>query len=482
MKNYDGKILFTGYGAVAHALLPMLFKHVRVPYGNVTIIDFAKREAQLAPWLKKGVVFVRERVTPANMSRLLSSHVSAGGLIIDLSWSIDCFEILDWARSHDVLYVNASLESWDPTANMQSQSTLDKALYTRYARMVGLVPRWRGASTAVIDHGLNPGLISHFVKRGLLDIAERAISEDDTPSTRRRNLEKLRAEERFAELSCALGVKVIHCSESDTQRARTAKSPDEFVNTWSVEGMWEEALMPSELGWGTHEKWLPPFAIRPKTGPRNQIVLPQMGLNTWVRSCVPGREIVGMAVTHGESFSLSYALTLRRDGKVAYRPTVNYAYLPANDALVSLHELRCRLYEPHPRTRILSTEIVEGEDVVGALIMGHRYRSWWVGSMLSIQSARKKVPQSNATAVQVASGMLAAILWTLSNPRKGLCFPEDLPHDVMLRHARPYLGRIVSKAMNWSPLDRFRLHFYDRPDVQPDWSDPWQFRNFIFRP
>jgi homospermidine synthase len=189
-----------------------------------------------------------------------------------------------------------------------------------------------------------------------------------------------------------------------------------------------------------------------------------------------------MAVTHGESFTISRALTVREKGRVMYRPTVNYAYLPSNDALVSLHELRCRLYKPHPRTRILATEIVEGEDVVGALIMDHRYRTWWTGSVLSIKDARKNVPHSNATAVQVASGMLAAILWILRNPRNGLCFPEDLPHDAILRSARPYLGRIASKPLNWSPLDRFRLHFYDRPDVRPDWGDPWQFRNFIFRP
>lgn len=190
-----------------------------------------------------------------------------------------------------------------------------------------------------------------------------------------------------------------------------------------------------------------------------------MGLNTWVRSCVPGREIVGMTVPRGEAFAISYALNL-----------------PSNDVLVSLHELRCRLYEPHPRRRILTTEIAEGEDVVGALIMGHRYRSWWTGNVLSIQNARGTVPQSNATAVQVASGMLTAIVWISRNPRRGLCFPENLPHEPILRTARPYLGRIVSKPMDWSPLDRVRLHFYDRPDVRPDWNDPWQFRNFIFRP
>ena len=480
--EFGGRVLITGFGAVSQALLPMLFEHLDVPAANVTVIDFTSRRPTLAEWVEKGVTFVRERVTPANLSRVLSSHVSAGGLIVDLTWSIDFFEILEWARRHDVLYANASLESWDPTAEMQTKSTMEKALYNRYARLLELIPRWRGAATAVVDHGLNPGLISHFVKRGLLDIASAVLRERDTPPATRRELERLVSAERFPELARALGVKAIHCSESDTQRSKTPKALDEFANTWSVEGMLEEALAPCELGWGTHEKWLPPFAIRPKAGPRNQIVLPQMGMNTWVRSYVPGREIVGMAVTHGETFTISHALTVRERGRVVYRPTVCYAYLPSNDALISLHELRCRLYEPHPRSRILGTEILDGEDAVGALIMGHRYRSWWTGSVLSIAAARGKVPHSNATAVQVASGVLAGVLWAVRNPRRGLCLPEDLPHEWILRQARPYLGRVVSKRLDWSPLDRFKLHYFDRPDVNPDWDDPWQFRNFVFRP
>ncbi len=29
------------------------------------------------------------------------------------------------------------------------------------------------------------------------------------------------------------------------------------MNTWSVEGFVSEGLQPAELGWGTHEKWMP---------------------------------------------------------------------------------------------------------------------------------------------------------------------------------------------------------------------------------
>lgn len=482
MIDFNQRILMTGFGVVARAALPMLLKHLRVPLHRITVIDFAKREDVLRPWINKGLRFVRERVTPANLPRLLSTHVGRGGLVIDLAWSIDCFDILDWAHHNEVLYVNASLESWDPGSDLHSKSSLDKSLYARYEQLLPLVEQRRNTTTAVIDHGANPGLVSHFLKQGLLDIGARSLRENRMPRPRARRLERLMQDRNFAILARELGVRVIHCSEWDTQRAARVKRPDEFVATWSVEGMWEESISPSELGWGTHEKWRPPFSTQPETGPANQIILPQMGLNTWVRSWVPHQEIVGMIVTHGESFGISHALTVRENGRVAYRPTVHYAYMPCNDSLVSLHELRCRGYELHPRKRILTDEIVEGMDLVGALIMGHRFQSWWTGSILSIEAARKRVPHANATAVQVAAGVMAGVLWAVQNPRRGLCFPEDLPHDEILRWARPCLGRIVSQPSDWTPLQRHRVYFGENPAAQPDHSDPWQFTNFLFRP
>jgi len=41
------------------------------------------------------------------------------------------------------------------------------------------------------------------------------------------------------------------------------------------------------MGWGTHEKKHPPLAFQAPYGPRNQIFLAQMGMNTRVKSYVP---------------------------------------------------------------------------------------------------------------------------------------------------------------------------------------------------
>ncbi|NLX55238.1 MAG: homospermidine synthase [Planctomycetaceae bacterium] len=480
--QFNRKILITGFGAVGQALLPLLLRHLHVPCRNITIIDFADRREALRPMITKGLCFVHERVTPMSLSRLLAAHVSRGDLIIDLAWSVDFFDIVEWAHNNEVLYVNASIESWDNTAADIHKSSLEKSLYARYERLLLLAGKWRQSTTAVVDQGANPGLVSHFVKRGLLDIAAKTLQENQAGRTRKRMLERLCADESFAELAHTLGVKVIHCSEWDRQLSAVPKKADEFVGTWSVEGMWEESISPSELGWGTHEKTLPPFSIVPRSGPCNQIILPQMGLNTWVRSWVPHQEIVGMVVTHGESFTISHALTVRKDDRVIYRPTVHYAYMPCNDTLVSLHELRCRHYELHPHKRILTKEIVEGMDLVGVLMMGHQFQSWWTGSILSIEAARRKVADTNATALQVAAGVLAGVLWAIANPRRGVCLPDDLPHEEILRHAGPYLGKIVSEPSDWTPLRRHRVYFNENPEAQPDHSDPWQFTNFLFRP
>ncbi|MCC7517975.1 MAG: homospermidine synthase [Verrucomicrobiae bacterium] len=482
MTSFNSKILIVGFGVVARATLPLLLKHLRVPCNRITVIDFEDREEALRPWIAKGLRFVRERVTPLSLSRLLSAHVGRGDLIIDLAWSVDFFDIVEWAHNNDVIYVNASLESWDNTAADMRKTAIEKSLYARYERLLAVIEKWGDGPTAVVDHGANPGLVSHFLKRGLLDIAARTLHTNRLSRARARRLERLCEEKSFAELARALGVKVIHCSEWDQQVAWRPKRPDEFVGTWSVDGMWEESISPSELGWGTHEKWMPPYSLVPKTGPANQIILPQMGMNTWVRSWVPQQEIVGMVVTHGESFSISHALTVRRNGRVVYRPTTHYVYLPCNDTQVSLHELRCRRYELHPRKRILTDEIAEGTDLMGVLIMGHRFHSWWTGCVLSIEAARKKVPGTNATALQIAAGVLTGALWAVEHPRRGVCLPEDLPHEEVLRHATPYLGKIVSEPTEWTPLRRHRVYFSEHPETQPDFTDPWQFTNFLFRP
>lgn len=482
MMRFDGKVLIIGYGSVARCTLPILLKHIQIPYGNITIIDFEDKRSALKKWTNKGVTYLRQRITPENIAVVLSEHLSPGGLLIDLSWNIDAKTIIKWCHDNEVLYINTSVEIWDSLSEIESKDPVEKSLYHRQLSLREMAKDWNGGTTAVVDHGANPGLITHFVKQALVDISERIIGDNKVSADEAEHLRELVRTSNFAELAMLLKVKVIHCSERDTQITNNPKKVGEFVGTWSIEGLREEGTAPAELGWGTHERTLPPLAFVPSYGPRNQIMLAQMGMNTWVRSWVPDCEIVGMAIRHGEAFGLSDRLTVWNDGTPIYRPTVHYAYMPCDDTLVSLHELRCRNYEMQPKLRILKDkEIVGGADILGALLMGHEYGSWWCGSILSVEEARKLAPGQNATTVQVAMGVVSAVMWMIENPRKGLCTPEDLPHDYVLKISKPYLGRFVSAPSDWNPLKNRKVYFKENPANHHD-DDMWQFNNFLFVP
>ncbi len=116
MIDFHKRVLMLGYGAVAQCTLPILVQHFRIPLSNITVLDFADRASVLKPWLDQGVCFVRQRITAENLESELEKYLSAGDLLVDLAWNIDCCRILQWCHDHGVLYVNTSVEIWDPYA------------------------------------------------------------------------------------------------------------------------------------------------------------------------------------------------------------------------------------------------------------------------------------------------------------------------------------------------------------------------------
>ena len=480
MIEFNKKVLFVGYGAVAQCALPILVKQIKMPAKNITVMDFEDRREALRPWTARGVKFARKRVTRENMGALLGKYLSAGDLLIDLAWNIDCCELLQWCHDNGVLYINTSVELWDPYENAKDAPPTRMTLYWRHMNLRRMTAGWaKPGPTAVLEHGANPGLISHFTKQGLLDIGKRLLADKKVNGADADEVRQFIKDQKFNRLAMKLGVKVIHCSERDTQITNKPKQVDEFVNTWSVEGFREEGTTTSEMGWGTHEKELPPLAYEHTEGPRNQICLARMGMNTWVASWVPDYCIHGMVVRHGEAFTISDRLTVWENGKAIYRPTVHYAYCPADVAIASLNELRGYDYKLQEKQRILNDEITSGADILGALLMGHAYNSWWTGSDLSIEESRRLVPHQNATTMQVAISVIAAATWMIENPAKGVCVPDDLPHEYVLKISKPYLGKWISKPADWTPLKHYTNAFQGHNNPKIDLDDPWQFKNFL---
>jgi homospermidine synthase len=472
-----------GCGSVAQCTVPLLLDDLGIAPSSIHIVDFVDNRHRVVDALARGVTYESGRLTRENLDEFLSARCQDGDILLDLAWNIDCPTILQWCHDHNVRYLNTSVEVWDPYEDLASTDPRDRTLYVRHQDLRRLKAKWgRPGATAVVEHGANPGLVSHFVKRALTQMSTRMLTDGTATGNRAAALESALASNEFNQLAMLTGTKVIHISERDTQLAVEPKRVNEFVNTWSVDGLYEEGIAPAELGWGTHEKTLPKNAWQHEDdGPRNQICIAQPGMETWVRSWVPAGEIRGLVIRHGESYTMSDHLTVWKDGNAAYRPTVHYAYCPSDVAIMSIHELLMRNYEMQPEQRILNDEIVQGEDQLGVLLMGHDYNAWWTGSILDINEARSKVPHQSATTLQVAASVLAAVKWMIAEPMQGLRVPDELPHDFILDAAGPYLGTIWSDAVDWDPLRTRRDVFDQWSDLAStlDRSDPWQFGNFL---
>jgi homospermidine synthase len=468
-------MLVLGAGSVSQCVLPLLTEHL-LEAKQITIMDFKDNRDRIASTLAQGARYIQSEITEENLDRVLSEHLSQGDFLLDLAWNIDANVILQWCHDHGVLYLNTSVEEWDPYQGGANRDPRERTLYYRHMRLREMKSTWSSKGpTAIVEHGANPGLVSHLVKKALVDIATRGLSEGKVA----KSVEAVLTEERYNDLAHQLGVKVIHISERDTQVTNRPKQWDEFVNTWSVDGFYEEGIAPAELGWGTHEKTLPARAYEHLTGPKNQICIAQPGATTWVRSWVPNFEIAGMVIRHGEAFTISDYLTVNDGDQTIYRPTVHYAYCPSNEAIVSMKELETRQWNMPSNQRIMNDEITDGDDRLGVLLMGHPYKSWWTGSLLNIHDSRKLVPNQSATTVQVASAVYAAVAWAMQNPDQGLLVPDEMPWREVLAFAEKYWGGYHSEAADWDPLMNQNDLFKGWNDRVYDEKDPWQFNNFL---
>jgi len=461
--SFSGRLVFVGFGSIAQGTLPLILRHIDMPRERICILtadDRGREEAE-----KFGVKFIVNPIQRDNVEQILGPMLGKGDFLLNLSVDVSSTVLIEYCMQRGVFYLDTCIEPWHGMYTDGSLSLSKRSNYGLREEALALGRKYPRATTVVITHGANPGLISHWVKQGMLNVARDVRGDVETPKTR----------EEWASLAMELGIKAIHCAERDTQVAEPRKQRNEFANTWSVDGFVSEGRQPAELGWGTHEKHFPPDGMRHDFGSGAAIYLSRPGMSVKVRSWTPDEgPYHGFLITHGEAISISDYLTVRENGKAVYRPTCHYAYHPCDDAVLSNHEMGGKNWIAQPKYRIFMEEIFDGVDELGALLMGHAKGAYWFGSRLSIQEARKLAPYNSATSLQVVVGVLGAMVWALENPDRGMVEPDGLDFRRVLDIADPYLGDIVGKYSDWTPLqDRGWLY---REDV--DDTDPWQFKNF----
>ncbi len=459
---FPGRLIFVGFGSIGQGVLPLILRHVGIQADQITVVSADDAGAGVAA--EYGVKFVKHTLTRENFKNVLDPLVGRGDFLLNLSVDVSSIALIKFCWEKGSLYLDTCIEPWP---GGYTDPTLSPSRRTNYAlreEALALRDTRKNAPTAVLTHGANPGMVSHFVKQALLNLAADTGVETAEPANKA----------EWAALAHKLGVKVIHIAERDTQVSSKPKELGEFVNTWSVDGFVGEGCQPAELGWGSHEKNWPRDGKKHDFGRGSAIYLMQPGAATRVRTWTPiaGR-FHGFLITHGESISISDYLTVKKGEQVVYRPTVHYAYHPSDAAVVSVHELAGRNWNIQERKRIMMEEITSGIDELGVLLAGHKKNAYWYGSQLSIQEARQLAPHNSATSLQVTVATLSGLIWAIENPNSGIVEPDDLDYKRALEICRPYLGPVVGEYTDWHPLvDRGRMFPEDL-----DETDPWQFKN-----
>jgi homospermidine synthase len=110
-------------------------------------------------------------------------------------------------------------------------------------------------TTSIFEHGMNPGLISHFAKKGVIDAANYFLSRSDWTDLNREKIAKYVKEKNFPKLAQELGLHTIHCSEVDNQWVPNPPKDlkTKFYNTWSCRGFLTEGMVPIQVARGSHE-------------------------------------------------------------------------------------------------------------------------------------------------------------------------------------------------------------------------------------
>ena len=299
-------------------------------------------------------------------------------------------------------------------------SEMDEAV-----REIGTLKKRLGAGspTALLTHGMNPGLVSHFAM-DLLD------SFTD-------------AEKR--------ALKTIHITEIDTQRFTNKKeapkmSVPKLISTLPNMGSFVVST------WGP-QNFADEMCARPRYVQNGRVV---SGKRRAYRSLEQSfiydpdikevRPFVGCKVTHEEAFTMFYHLKRLNYHKGT---SIAFVYQPTSESLESLLSQQRGIKRYSRKGMLLRGKSLVGHDTVGIYIKSDTGREAWMGNTCHAgfaPIAELKPRYHNATTYQVAAGVLSGLAYLLKHPKMGLTWPEEVSsqhRQDLLSFASKWMGRIM---------------------------------------
>lgn len=432
--KFENNIIILGFGSIAKAVLPLISEHFEITPNNLTILAKDISSPDLAQ--KFQAKTIEKELTKSNYMSVLSEHVTGGDLIVNLTAGVSSEDLMRYASDNKILYLDTCIEVWPEEVNPNCKTHDDRQRILELQKEIA-----QNETTSLSSMGANPGIVSLLTKRVIFQASEILGTGNEKPKTKY----------EWARLAEKLTVRVIHINERDTQYTNDDVGPNDFVSTWSIEAMAIECIEPAEMALGTHEKELPYDSEYCESGNKRDIFFKKSGKDVTVSTWLPlTGEQKGMVLNHNEPLSLAQLYCLDNEEN-SYSPSVCFVYHPCEQAMESLKNLTKENYNKL-NAKLALHDIVDGYDELGVFVMTEENGSFWLGSRLDIHTARKINPESSATSLQVAGGVIAGMCWVANNQKEGLIEPEDIQdYDYLLDIAERYWGGYVFSKSDWVP-------------------------------
>jgi homospermidine synthase len=428
------KILIVGAGAVATAIAKTLtLEWPELDLAKQVVV--VAKDGNFGELYKLGIPFQQIELTPDNLYQTLTEYKGVT-ILLNLAVEVSSFLLVTYCRAKNILYLDTCVE---PTAGSYGKEGYSNAELRN--AILDMNSTFKEHPTAVIAHGANPGLISHFVKWALGVVAH----QKSIPTG-------ILLEEGYAGVAKYLGLVAIQLAENDTQDLLSNQPSNIheelekgtlFVNSWSGPGFIAEGWQqPIEIALGTYDKALMAMENWEELKDGVYSIKGRKGFTTYADSWCPTATPVakdeyatyaGMVIPHHEVASIHNFL------KTAdYSPTVYYVYKPSAAASKSTQTIT-KVGGWMPTDYLVPDQAYSGHDTLGVRLIFKEGPALWVGVQTSVDSG-SSLPIGNATMLQVVGGIYGAMHWMRKNRWMGIVEAEDLPTNEVITIASTYMG------------------------------------------
>jgi len=417
------RILLLGLGCVGGCCYQMLthyFKNV-----SLTILDkmkdLDKEIKRYKDTSKLDMNFdtksIEAEIKESNYKDLLLPLFKTHDAVLNLTTRVNSKNLILLANECNIPYLDAAVELF---------TTCRVSIYDRHQELYDL--RDSIKSTCILEHGMNPGIISYF--------------------------------SRIGQEHCGFKPDICYITEYDTHILKPEfKDKDSFYNTWSPYGLYEEATEQAECSWNQNFK-NKSFDKKEHFVQNGQMLLfnypgYQVELEAFtpdiLGDLVKWIKYKGAVVTHGETETIS-----KRIGNV----NCAFVFRVCPNAKEGLN--KWGMEEAPKYVQMQGQYIQSGNDTIGCLLGKKDRNLWWIGNKVTNEEAISLVSciQNGAT-ITVAAACLAGIKWALNNPNKGLLFPDEIEdYKTIWEDTKPFMGTILSTELPHA-FEELNLHpFY----------------------